>query len=178
MGTKHQKIDITIPDGYTEDERAAIASEIVDKIVARTKKGVDKNGDKFAPYSKDYVKSLNFKIGGKSKGNVNLTLSGDMLAALDYLDLKKKKITIGYENGSNENAIADGNIRGTYGSSKPSSAHARDFLGISDKELGDILKKFPLNNEKKRTAMTAEVMAAKEAAKNVDEGVDTEPKNG
>jgi hypothetical protein len=176
MSAKHQKIDITIPDGYTDDERAAIASEIIDKIVERTQKGIDKNGKGFAPYSKEYINSLNFKIGGKSKGKVNLTLSGDMLAALALLDTSKKKITIGYEKGTLENDIADGNIRGTYGKSRAKSSQARDFLGLSDKELGDILKKFPLNNEEKRRALTEEILAAKEAGDTVSKGVNTQPK--
>lgn len=138
MSTKWQKIDITIPKGYSSLEKQAIGVEIVRFIQRRTADGLDKNGNEFAGYSDSYIKSLNFKIAGKSKGDVNLTLSGDMLGALDVLDVNKNKIRVGYEDGSNENAIADGNIRGTYGNTK-SVGPKRNFLGISKADLAEIL---------------------------------------
>lgn len=140
MATKHQKLTIQIPKNYSKSERELIGLDIIDKIVSRTQKGIDKNGSKFPGYSKSYVDSLDFKVSGKSRGDVNLTLSGDMLASLKILDDKKSgSITIGFDKGSEENARADGNIRGTYGSSKASSSKARDFLGIQSKDLKDIL---------------------------------------
>ena len=142
MATKHQRLTIQIPKQYSKSERELIGLDIIDKIVSRTQSGIDKNGSKFPGYSKSYINSLDFKVSGKSRGSVNLTLSGDMLASLKILDDKKSgSITIGFDKGSDENARADGNIRGTYGSNKASASKARDFLGIQSKDLENILNK-------------------------------------
>lgn len=143
MGAKWQKVKIEIPEHLTPDERQAVALEILDFIRERTqKKNLDKDNKPFPPYSKEYVKSLDFKIAGKSRGKVDLTLSGDMLGAMDLLSHKKGSIMIGFENGTPENAKADGNIRGTYGNPTPVKA-PRDFLGIAQKDLNSILKNYP-----------------------------------
>jgi hypothetical protein len=63
-----------------------------------------------------------------------------MLAALDVLDKTSRSVTIGFEPGSDENAKADGNIRGTYGKPTPDPKKARDFLGITETELSKIVK--------------------------------------
>lgn len=143
MPAKWQRVKIEVPEHLTPDERQAVALEIIDFIRERTqKKNLDKNNRPFPAYSASYVKSLDFKIAGKSKGKVDLTLSGDMLGALDLLSHKKGILTIGFEKGSTENARADGNIRGTYGNKSPVS-DPRDFLGIDPKDLNSILKKYP-----------------------------------
>lgn len=166
MSAKWQKVAIEIPKDYGPIERKAIALEIVDFIRNRTQsKRVDKDGKPFASYSKSYVKSLDFKIGGKSKSKVDLTLSGDMLGALDLLSHKSGKIIVGFENGSQENARADGNIRGTYGNTKPVGP-ARDFLGISDEDLTKILKKYPVDRKSVSERRAAVKVAASEVAEN------------
>lgn len=139
MGAKWQKIDVAIPDGLTSDQRQRLADLIIDQIIRRTEDGLDKRGKPFAPYSKAYVKSLDFKNAGKSKGSVNLTLSGDMLASLKLLDDASGRLRIGFDRGSDENARADGNIRGTYGADSPKKGKARDFLGISKGELRSLV---------------------------------------
>ena len=116
-----------------------LADLVIEHIVDRTQSGKDKRGRDFPGYSPEYIKSLDFEIAGKSRGNVNLTLSGDMLAALDVLQEKPGLIRIGFEKGSDENARADGNIRGTYGSDTPSRKKARDFLGLPDKVLEKLI---------------------------------------
>lgn len=145
MSAKWQRVQIEIPKDYGPDERRAIAQDIINFIIDRTqKKGLDKNNNKFPPYSPNYIDSLDYRNAGKSK-KVNLTLSGDMLGALDLLRDESGKIVIGYEKGSDENARADGNIRGTYGQSKENSKYKRDFLGISKKDLEKIISKYPLS---------------------------------
>ncbi len=144
MAAKWQRVSIQIPKEYGPRERVAIAQDIVDLIVERTKDGKDKNNRAFKKYSEEYKDSLDFKIAGKTS-QVDLTLSGDMLGALDLLSHKSGKIIIGYENGSEENARADGNIRGTYGHSKPITT-GRDFLGITDRDLDRILKNYPVED--------------------------------
>jgi hypothetical protein len=152
MGAKWQRAKIQIPDFYGPTEREAIAREVLDHIRNRTqKKNVDKNGKPFPKYSKEYVESLNFKIAGKNN-RVDLTLSGDMLGAMDLLNHKSGEIMIGFENGSPENAKADGNIRGTYGQKSP-TGKARDFLGIEKSALREILNKYPKDKAKQRAEM-------------------------
>ena len=149
MATKWQRFNVDLSDfDLTSDEKEQVGDLIVERIVNRTDKGIDADGEKFAPYSKGYLKSLNFKIAGKSKAKVDLQLSGDMLAALKVLKDKGDSLTIGFERGSVENAKADGNIRGTYGQPKPNPFLSRDFLGISDVELIKIVKTIKRNTPK------------------------------
>lgn len=149
MATKHQKLTIKIPEEYTAMERELIGQEILDLIRERSQSGKDKKGRTFPKYSESYVKSLDFKIAGKKKGQVNLTLSGDMLGAMDLLAHKKGQLTVGFEAGTPENARADGNIRGTYGQPK-AVGPKRDFLGLTKKELEAILAKYPVEDKSAR----------------------------
>ena len=130
MSAKWQRFRISAPDNFTPGMREALGREVTEFIRKRSEAGKDKDNNKFAKYSKEYTKSLDFNNAGKSKGNVNLTLSGDMLIALDVLSHKKGSILIGYKNGTEENAKADGNVRGTYGKPSPIPGKARDFMGI------------------------------------------------
>lgn len=141
MSARHQKVTIKIPRELDDDARAQLADDIIEYMRRRTEKGLDKNNDRFPSYSKAYINSLEFKIGGKSPSKVNLTLSGDMLAALTLLEDAPGKLVIGFEKGSTENARADGNIRGTYGNDSPikGGKYARDFLGIAADDLEQIL---------------------------------------
>lgn len=139
MTAKHQKVVFKVPSGLDDDARDQLADDIIETIRRRTEKGMDKNGKRFPGYSDEYAASLDFKVAGKSKSKVDLTLSGDMLAALTVLDSRPGKITIGFESGTEENARADGNIRGTYGGS-PKPSKARDFLGLPPSELERLLR--------------------------------------
>ena len=142
---KQQKVLIPIPGGYTPQEREAIALEVVEFIRERSQKGRDKDNKSFVGYSERYRNSLDFKIAGKS-GKVDLTLSGDMLAALDVLKTSSRGLTIGYEAGDSINGRVEGNRIGSYGG-KPNSKRARDFLGISKDDLSKILRKYPQDSE-------------------------------
>lgn len=141
MPAKWQRIAIEIPDYLTPAEREQLGDDIIEAIKRRTEKGVDRNGKKFPAYSKAYTESMDFKIAGKSKNSVDLQLSGDMLASINLLSHRKGKLLIGFENGSDENARADGNITGSYGGS-PNPKRARDFLGLPDSELDKILSHY------------------------------------
>ncbi len=112
---------------------------IVERIVERTQQGKDKNGNPFPKYSNSYKESLDFKIAGKSS-KVDLQLSGDMLAELKLLKSTRNWVEVGFDRWSEENARADGNIRGTYGQKTPIKGKARDFLGITEKELMKIIQ--------------------------------------
>jgi hypothetical protein len=135
MATKHQAVWLDIPDGLDELQATELGDAYIEYIYQRTTKdNVDKSGKPFPAYSPKYKDSLDFKNMGKSS-SVNLELSGDMLAELKILQIKGGRLQIGYENGSDENAKADGNIRGTYGKPSPNPSMARDFLGFEGKEL-------------------------------------------
>lgn len=145
MGAKWQRVKIDLPEYLSPEERVQAADDIIEFIVDRTKKGVDKKGRSFPGYSEDYIKSLDFKIAGKSKSRIDLTLSGDMLAAIQVLSHKKGQVMIGFENGTEENARADGNITGSYGG-VPKRSKRRDFLGIDAKDLERILSTYEREN--------------------------------
>lgn len=154
-----QKVTISIPKDYSPDERIAIGDELLEFIRNRTSKGLDKNNKAFKGYSQSYIKSLNFKNAGKSKNKVNLRLSGDMMASMDVLSQKSGEITIGFENGTEENGKAEGNILGTYGQSS-STGKSRDFLGVTKSDLDEVLSKFPLRDPETREARTEEIIEA------------------
>lgn len=157
-----QRVRVNIPKGYKPEERKIIAQEIIDHIVERSREdGLDKNNNKFAPYSKSYKKSLDFKIGGKTS-KVDLTLTGEMLDSLKLISHNPDSILIGYDAGDSVNGKAEGNIRGTYGQKKK-VAPARDFLGIHKDSLKRILEKYPLDDDRERKdnlQLAAEALAA------------------
>lgn len=135
-----QKLAIQLPKDLKPTQRVELADLIIEHIYDRTNRGLDKDGKKFAGYSPDYIGSLDFKNAGKSKNKVDLQLSGDMMAALKLLSHSKDRILIGFENGTNENAKAEGNRRGTYGQSTPIPGKQRDFLGIKAEKLKELLE--------------------------------------
>lgn len=151
MTVKHQKVVIPIGKGFTPAQRRRIAEELIDVMITRTEGGVGVYGNpndpsslrkrRFPGYSDTYINSLDFKIAGKSPGSVNLKLSGDMLAAIELLEDRGDKLVIGFEDGTEENARADGNIRGAYGGS-PNPRKARPFLGVTTSELAEVLDKY------------------------------------
>lgn len=157
MGARHQYVRIQIPVSYGPSERVAIAQDVIDFIRQRTEAGKDRFGDSFPGYSKAYKGSLEFKIAGKSS-HVNLRLSGDMMTALGILGENPGEIKIGFDKGSDENARADGNIRGTYGTKIEDASKARDFLGVTKTELKQILRQYPLKKkERDQSKINAEI---------------------
>ena len=142
---KDQFFWVDIPDdkNYSQSDLEAIGEAVVDYVRERTQDGKSWRNRSFAGYSESYAKSLDFKIAGKSKGDVNLTLSGDMLGALEVLAVKRGRIKIGIDAGKfpQEAGKAEGNILGTYGQSKPVGPK-RDFLGITKADLNRILDQF------------------------------------
>lgn len=63
-------------------------------IQARTRQGRDVKGQSFAPYSPAYEKRK--ADAGVGTGTVNLTVSGDMLNALQIVELKDDSVTLGW----------------------------------------------------------------------------------
>jgi hypothetical protein len=106
MGADWQRIEIAIPKEITETEKLALGEDIIEYMRKRTESGKDNRGGSFPKYSKEYMKSLDFKIAGKNS-KVNLMQTGDMLADIEVLEIKKDKLVIGFEKGSLSNDKAD-----------------------------------------------------------------------
>ena len=98
-----------------------------------------KDNNTIAPYSTGYINSLRFKIYSKSSGDVNLRLTGEMMASLNPVDSPNTVVIEVL--GENNKAKADGHITGRRGKSV-----TRDFLGLpEDVEVNlfkDTLKKY------------------------------------
>lgn len=137
MGAKWQKFSVDIPKDLKPTDRQLIAQEIIDHIIERTQDGKDANGRKFKKYTKEYAKEK-----GVGVNDVDLTLSSEMLESIKLISERSGKLIIGFENGSLENAKADGNIRGTYGKPTEDPSKARPFLGISKKDLKEIVSNY------------------------------------
>lgn len=169
---EQQKFTVKVSKKYDEATRVAIGLEIIDHILNRTSKGLDKNNKAFAGYSKSYTKSFDFKLAGKSKNKVNLDLSGEMMNAMTLLDTSDGEITIGIPDDDDfNNAKAEGNIKGTYGGS-PKRGKKRDFMGIARSDLNDIKSGFKVNNKKNRDSTANKVfktLLADKAARDIAE---------
>lgn len=135
MSESIQKFTVSIPMEYGKKDREIIGKLIIRRIQERTKEGISKFGKKFPSpsYSEEYASSLDFKIAGKSKGKVDLQQTGDMLGAIELLNDGDGFLTIGYKEGLENNKAAwqQENTR--------SSFPKRKFLGITEKELKEIL---------------------------------------
>jgi hypothetical protein len=129
---------IKVPRNLTAFDRERVAKQLIEIIQERTDRGVDVNGDTFAPYSEQYAKSLDFQNAGKSKKDVNLQLTGDMLYSIEVLANAPGEIVLGYRQGF-ANDKAAGNQDGENGP-------ARIFLGINEKELQSVLDKYTIVN--------------------------------
>lgn len=114
----------------SESIRQQMVLDIVDKIVKRTEGNRDVFGNAFAPYSKAYKKSLDFKAFNKSN-KVNLTLTGDMLASIDAIKTSASEIEIGFVDPT-EAQKASGHIKGI------GRLPVRDFFGLTQKEINEL----------------------------------------
>ena len=137
-----QKTRIDLPPGYSPTERGQIAQDILEFIQDRaigSNTGFNPDtgrNKKFPKYSKEYAAKK-----GASRGDVDLILSGDMFTEMKVLSQSSTSVLIGFENGSEENAKAEGNQTGSYGRS-PDSSKARPFLGLTKADLNRILAKY------------------------------------
>lgn len=162
--------NIEINKKYNKEQREVIAQDIIDFIVKRSLKGKKPNGQNYPKYSKEYVKSLDFKNAGKSKGKVNLRLSFEMLNSIVLRNERKGRLIIGMDKEDQRNiGKAEGNERGTYGQKSPIPGKARPFLDISNKDKKAILSKYPLNKKSTLAEAVAKAQAIAAAARKVAE---------
>lgn len=133
MANEWTRVKIKLPKTIKPRERVAIAEVLLTHIVTRTLNGEDKNNKKFKNYTEKYA-----DIKGVDVSDVDLTLDGEMLEALELVSHKSGEITIGYKDPSEELAgKVEGNRSGFYGNSKKKKS--RDFLGITQSDLSLLL---------------------------------------
>lgn len=173
-----QVIDLKTPSGVElsdyPDVIDAIGQKIIDKIRDRTERGISLTIDdggrahfgKFkAPYSNKYQDSPEFKAFGKSPGNVNLKLTGDMLGLMDFeVDGDSIKIV-----------MPDDQVEKAYNHQTGDTVPRRPFFGISKGELGQILQEFKdVFREVKREADDVTVQKVLRRVLNVEDDEDGE----
>jgi hypothetical protein len=140
---KQQKVTIKLPDWVNPDDLESIGDDVLQFIRDRSAEGVGvkERGDgkwsnkNFPFYTQAYA---DFK--GVSRGSVDLVLDDEMLNAMEVLKVhpKKREIVIGYQAGDEINGKVEGNRIGSYGG-EPKPRKARDFLGISPRDLAAVL---------------------------------------
>lgn len=140
------EFEVTIDESYSEEQRQAIAAEIISFVRQRTLSGKSVTGGRFPKYESSYVNSSEFKAARKST-TPNLRLSGDMLAYMELVKNDRGRLVIGYGDNNPEAGKAEGNQIGSYGRS-PNAGKARKFLGIKPDDLNRILAKYPIDSEK------------------------------
>lgn len=146
MTTKHQFVEIFIGPGYTESQKKRIAADMIEIMVSEAMDGrgfnpATKRRKRFPKYADTYF---------KSGDPVDLTLQGDMLDAIQLLETTDESLIIGFENGTKQNAKADGNIRGTYGRPRPIPGKARPFLGVTISEASEVLENYERTRRRRR----------------------------
>lgn len=111
-----------------------VGEAIVEHIRKRAKSGKAIGGKRNlkSPYSDAYEKSDDFNAAGKSKGDVNMTLSGDMLGLMDF-KISGNKLIIGWDDPEEEAKAANHQSGVT--------VPKREFFGINKTEMTDIKKK-------------------------------------
>lgn len=129
---------VKIGNGYSQSKKEQIAQAILSGVVLRTKSGLDVNGKPFPGYSETYAKEK-----GVGKNAVDLTLTGRMLDEMRVMKIGPSWIDIGYDGRTTIAGRVEGNVLGSYGGN-PDPAKARDFLGMGNSELNEILSGFEL----------------------------------
>lgn len=113
--------------------RQMVGQEIIDIIEERTQGNEFLSAAKKS-YSDDYTKSLEFRVFGKSKNDVNLTASGTMLRQLNIINEGETSIRIGWDD---PNEAAKGTNH-NFGVTVPK----REFLGLKNDEIKDLKDMF------------------------------------
>jgi len=133
-----QRVRIPLPEDLNAAQRREAGKMIVEGIIDRTQQGMGimKAGDSFrhkpfAEYSQSYLEYKQAQ--GKYRGNVDLTLEGEMLDGLQVLSHKKGSVLVGFKNGTIENDKAEWNQSGT-------KTPNRVFLGMTRSEIRAVVR--------------------------------------
>lgn len=112
--------------------RQSIAQLVIDHMKARTQeKNVDVDGKAFAPYSKAYKDSTVFKLLKGADGDVNLTLTQNMIGDLDLLGETENTIRVGFSDAKE--------ILKAYNHNTGDTVPKRQFFGVTKKEVQELV---------------------------------------
>lgn len=139
--------------------KEAFAQALMDRILDRTKSGVDYDGQKFAAYSQRYKDSLMFKAFRKTS-KVDMELTGEMLLSMEILSMRGNELEIGFT--GEQAAKAYGHMTGMEGHpTLDGVTPPRKFFGITDAELAGVAQEFkPRPNRRDETEGLVERIAA------------------
>jgi|LakMenE01Jun11ns_1017448.scaffolds.fasta_scaffold9959057_17 hypothetical protein len=150
-----------------------IAQGIIDYMVDRAKdgKGIGRK-DLKSPYSKAYAESLAFKAAGKSRNNVNMTLSGDMLRSIDILEEDGASVVIGIDDPTDA-PKAYGHQTGFEGHPTiPQGKYRRQFFGVTTDEVKkEIIPKFKSEIDRSVGTRAVSSLETQEAAIDFVQGI-------
>jgi hypothetical protein len=135
------KTRIELPITLPKEIREELAQAIVSHIQTRTRdEQVGCNLQTRRNYSlgnRPYTEKYADKK-GVSEGDVDLTLSSEMLDKIEVLNIRPDSITVGFSDTSIHGKV-EGNQKGTYGQSAPIKGKARPFLQISKGDLNRLI---------------------------------------
>lgn len=129
-----------VPLTGNESLKQVIGQALIDKIISRTESGKDVNGKPFKKYSKEYIESDEFKAFDKSPGEINMTLTGQMLGTLDVLQTAGSKVKIGWADDTENAKAYNHNVGDTI-------KNKRAFFGVTKADLNEIKKEFKADVE-------------------------------
>lgn len=117
------------------DLAVAIAQEMLDFMVNRVEsgRGFDGRSIRSGGYSEEYRDSLEFAAFDKTN-RVNMTLTGDMLADMDILNLSGNQLEIGFVNETQRLKAFNHNTGDT--------VPERRFFGLSPRETREVISRF------------------------------------
>jgi len=141
LGGNNPRLDVNLKEVFGKSLpndpslQQSIGQALLDKILDRTDDGKFLKQSKGAgSYSDEYADTEEFRAFGKSKSDVNLKQTGDMMGQLGFQILSKNKIRFQWED-SLQAAKAHGHITGNVGKT-------RDFLGFTRDELDEVKRDF------------------------------------
>lgn len=142
MAEEITKTTVKVPTDLTADQRYDVAMQILQYIHDRTQAGRGIDNKKWSGSAGKYTKEYAKKKGVSTSGPVDLSLSREMLAKMQYFKSLSKSgdLVIGFKKGTKAERKAEGNILGKYGQPNPIPGKARPFLGIMQKDVDRIVK--------------------------------------
>lgn len=130
------------------DIKARFGQAVIDHIRERVADGTGINGRNLrGPYSEDYSDSLAFNARGKSRGDVNMTLRGNMLGDMDILESDGSIVKIGFKDET-ETLKAFNHQTGD-------TVPKRPFFGINGSETDELASLFSEDVEQINTTQVA-----------------------
>lgn len=122
-------IDLGANTGLKE----AIGQAFIDFIVDRSKESKDINRKGFVSYKQSYKESDQFEAFAKTN-KVDMDLTGNMLSAIEVLEVSGNRIKIGFDD--------DTNTKKAYNHMTGDTVRQRQFFGLREKDVKEVLKAF------------------------------------